>query len=65
MNYPNSKREFVRVPDKQNLHNKRYTTNWNRELFKRHSINNRSPVTYSLEDEIKEIIRIKYYEQKL
>ena len=31
--------DFVRVPDKRNLFSKRYTTNWNRELFKIHSIN--------------------------
>ena len=53
---------FARVPDKLNLYSKCYTTNWNRELFKIYSINNTSPVTYSLEDENKEITQGKYYE---
>ena len=57
--------DFVRVPDKRNLYSKGYTTNWNRELFKIHSINTTTPVTYTLEDENKEIIEGKYYEQEL
>ena len=42
--------DFVRVPDKRNLYSKGYTTNWNRELFKIHSINKTNPVTYTLND---------------
>ena len=57
--------DFVRVPDKRNLYSKGYTTNWNRELFKIPSINTTTPVTYTLEDENKEIIEGKYYEQEL
>ena len=56
---------FVRVPDKRNLYSKGYTTNWNRDLFKIHNINTTIPVTYTLEDENKEIIQRKYYEQEL
>ena len=57
--------DFVRVPDKRNIYSKGYTTNWNRELFKIHSINSTNPVTYTLEDENKEITQGKYYEQEL
>ena len=57
--------DYVRVPDKRNIYSKGYTTNWNRELFKIHSINSTNPVTYTLEDENKEIIQGKYYEQEL
>ena len=57
--------DFVRVPDKRNLYSKGYTTNWNRELFKIHNINNTNPVTYTLQDQNKEIIQGKYYEQEL
>ena len=57
--------DFVRVPDKRNLYSKGYTTNWNRELFKIHSINKTTPVTYTLKDQNKEIIQGKYYEQEL
>ena len=57
--------DFVRVPDKCSVHSKSYTTNWNRELFQIHSINETSPVTYTLEVENKEIIQGKYYEQEL
>ena len=57
--------DFVRVPDKRSLYSKGYTTNWNRELFKIHSINNTNPVTYTLQDQNKEIIQGKYYEQEL
>ena len=57
--------DYVRVPDKRNNYSKGYTTNWNRELFKIHSINSTNPVTYTLEDENKEIIQGKYYEQEL
>ena len=38
--------DYVRVPDKRNIYSKGYTTNWNRELFKIHKINNTNPVTY-------------------
>ena len=47
--------DYVRVPDKKNIYSKGYTTNWNRELFKIHSINKTNPVTYTLGDENKEI----------
>ena len=47
------------------MYSKGYTTNWNRELFKIHKINSTHPVTYTLEDENKEIIQGKYYEQEL
>ena len=57
--------DYVRVPDKRNLHSKGYTTNWNRELFKIHKNNNTNPVTYSLVDENNEQIEGKYYEQEL
>ena len=57
--------DFVRVPDKRNFYSKGYTTNWNRELFKIHSINKTNPVTYTLNDENGEIIQGKYYEQEL
>ena len=56
---------YVRVPDKRNLYSKGYTTNWNRELFKIHKINNTNPVTYGLVDENNEQIEGKYYEQEL
>ena len=48
--------DFVRVPDKRNIYSKGDTTNWNRELFKIHSINKTNPVTYTLNDENGEII---------
>ena len=35
------------------------------ENFSENSVNNTSPVTYCLEDENKEIIQGKYYEQEL
>ena len=57
--------DFIRVPDKRNIYSKGYTTNWNRELFKIHSINKTNPVTYTLNDENGEIIQGKYYEQEL
>ena len=57
--------DFVRVPDKRNIYSKGYTTNWNRELFKIHSINKTNPVTYTLNDENGDIIQGKYYEQEL
>ena len=57
--------DFVRVPDKRNIYSKSYTSNWNRELFKIHSINSTNPVTYTLNDENKEIIQGKYCEQEL
>ena len=57
--------DFVRVPDKRNTYSKGYTTNWNRELFKIHSINKTNPVTYTLNDENGDIIQGKYYEQEL
>ena len=56
--------DFVRVPDERKLYSKCCKTNWNREFFKIHSINNTSPVTYILKDENKEILRGKYYEQE-
>ena len=52
--------DYVRVPDKRNIYSKGYTTNWNREFFKTHKINSTNPVTYTLEDENKEIIQGKY-----
>ena len=57
--------ELVRVPDKRNFYSKGCTTNWNREVFKIYSINKTSPVTYGLEDENKEIIQGRYYDQEL
>ena len=57
--------DFVRVPDERNTYSIGYTTNWNRELFKIQSINSTNPVTYALNDENKEIIQGKYYEQEL
>ena len=51
--------DFLRVPDKRNIYSKGYTTNWNRELFKIHSINKTNPVTYPLNDENGEIIQGK------
>ena len=57
--------DFVRVPDKRSVYSKGYTTNWIRELFKKHKINSTNPVTYTLEDENEEFIQRKYYEQEL
>ena len=57
--------DYVRVPDKRNIHSKGYTTNWNRELFKIQKINPTNPITYTLEDENNEQIAGKYYEQEL
>ena len=57
--------DYVRVPDKRSFYSKGYTTNWNRELFKIHKINNTNPVTYGLVDENNEQIEGKYYEQEL
>ena len=57
--------DFVRVPNKRNIYSKGYTTNWNRELFKIHSINKTNPVTSTLNDENGEILQGKYYEQEL
>ena len=57
--------DFVRVPDKSRVYSKSYTTNWNRELFKIHKIDSTNPVPNSLEDENKEIIRGKNFEQEL
>ena len=57
--------DFVRVPDKRSVYRKGYTTNWNREFFKIHSINKTNPVTYTVNDENREIIQGKYYEQEL
>ena len=57
--------DFVRVLDKRSVCSKGYTTNWNREFFKIHKINSTNPVTYTLEDENKEIFQGKYYEQEL
>ena len=51
--------DFLTVPDKRNIYSKGYTTNWNRELFKIHSINKTNPVTYTLNDENGEIIQGK------
>ena len=53
-------RAFVRVPDKRIKYSKGSTTNWNKNLFKIHCMNNTSPVTDGLEDENKEIIQGKY-----
>ena len=57
--------DFVRVPVKRNIYSKRYTTNWNREFFKIHKSSSTNPVTYTLEDENKEIVQGNYYEQEL
>ena len=57
--------DFVRVPDKRNIYSKGYTTKWNREFLKILSINSTNPVTYTLEDENKEIIQGKHYEKEL
>ena len=57
--------DFVRVLDQRILYRQGYTTNWNRTLLKIHVITKTSPVTHSLEDENKEIIRGKFYEQEL
>ena len=58
-------RDFVRNPDKGTLYSKKYTTNWNRELFEIHKINPTDPVTYGLEDENNELIEGTFYEQGL
>ena len=57
--------DFVGVRDKRSVYSKGYATNWNRERFKIHKINSTNPVTYTLEDENKEIIQGKHYEQEL
>ena len=56
---------YVRIPDKRNIFSKQSTTNWSRELFKIKNINNTNPVTYTIEDQNKETILGKYYEQEL
>ena len=57
--------DFVGLPDKRNFYSKDFTTNWKRERFEIHSINNTCSINYFLEDENKEIIQGKGYEQKL
>ena len=61
--------DYVRVHDKRNIYSNGYTTNWNRELFKiqnrEHKIIPTNPVTYGLEDENKEQIEGKFFEQEL
>ena len=49
--------DFVRVPDKRSVYSKGYTTNWNKELFKIHKFNSTNPVTYTLKDGNKAIIK--------
>ena len=56
--------DFVRVPDKRSVYSKD-VQQIGTELFKIHKINSTNPVTYTLEDENKEIIQGKYYEQEL
>ena len=55
----------MRVPDKRILYSEGYTTNWNRELFKIHKVNETNPVTCGLIDENNEQIERKYFEQEL
>ena len=57
--------DYVRVPDKRSVYSKGYTTNWNRELFKIHSINKTNPVTYTLNYENGIIIQENYYKHEL
>ena len=57
--------DLVRVPDKRSVYSKCYETNWSRELSEIHRIISTNPVTYTLEDENKETIQGKYYEQEL
>ena len=57
--------DFVRVPDNGNYYSKTYTTNWNRELFKIHQINNTNPLTYTLEDENGESIQGNYNQKNV
>ena len=57
--------DIVSVLDKRTIYSKLYTTNWNRELFKKHKVNKTNPVTYGLVDENNEQIDGKYYEQEL
>ena len=57
--------DFVRVPHKRNSFSKSYATNWNKEVFKLHKINSTNLVTYTLEDENKEIFQGKFYKREL
>ena len=57
--------DYVRNAVKRNIVSKRYTSNWNRELFKVNEVLRTQPTTYRIEDINGEIIEGKYYEQDL
>ena len=57
--------DFVKEADKRTLYSKGYTTIWSTELFKIHTINKTSLVTYTLDDGNGEIVQGKCYEQEL
>ena len=54
--------DYVRNGDKRNIFSKRYTSNWNRELFKVNEVLKTQPPTYRIEDINGEIIEGKYCE---
>ena len=56
--------DYVRNADKRNIFSKRYSSNWNRELFKGNEVLKKTP-TYKIEDMNGEIIGYNYYEQEL
>ena len=47
------------------MYSKGYTTNWNREMFKIHKVNETNRVTYGIVDENNEQIEGRYFEQEL
>ena len=55
--------DYVRNADKGSIFSKRYTSNWNRELFKVNEDLEKQPPTYKIEDMNGEIKEGKYYEQ--
>ena len=57
--------DYVRNVDKRNIFSKRYSSNWNRELFKVIEVLKTQPPTYKIEDFNGELIEGKYYEQEL
>ena len=47
------------------MYSRGYTTNWNREMFKIHKVNETNPVTYGIVDENNEQIEGRGFEQEL
>ena len=57
--------DYVKNADKLNIFSGGYTSNWNRESFKKNEILKTQPPTYKIEDFNGETIEGKYYEQEL